>query len=168
MRPTQEHQVGHRRPLRIAQDRRPAGAEVAREHDDPSLGTRGDRQFDARRAEDMPRLEEPGADPGSHRRALPVTQPPSARLHLLHVAGSEQRRERCQTLAAPTPVLLEKIGLPDALQVGQQQRREIERGRGRVDMATEAVRRQQRQTARVVDVRMGQDDGGERLRVHRA
>ena len=131
----------------------------------PVVAALGDPEVDRRGAQDVPGLDE------LEREMLPEVGDPAvghADHQLLHRDRVGQVVERLALragLAAPLEVFV--VLLLDVRRVGQHDRAEVARGGRGVDRPVEAVPHQQRQAARVVDVRVAQHHAVEPARVER-
>ena len=150
--------------MRVANDRQAPAADVAGEHEAALRTALGALEHDRRRAEDVTGLDERGANARRDVERRVVAESPI--IWLMTLATSRRIVQRRGDGPIPAGEEL-RVLLLDVRRVGEHDRAEIvRRGRG-VDRSVEAVPREHRQTARVIDVRVRQHDGVQLLEVER-
>jgi hypothetical protein len=151
--------IGVRRRVRVAQDGPADIAEIAREQHAAPPARFLEFQQDAGRTEDVPGVEEGRTDARRDLERLPVTRDAAEVVqHGERIQDRIQRGDRVRVLAA-APGAMRAAARFFLLQVGgvlHHQARQLARGGGRHDLAAEPAPGQQRQTAAVIQVGMGE------------
>ena len=151
---------------RVAQDGQVLAAEVAREDQAARGAAVGDVEVDLRRAEDVAGLDERGGEAGQGRERLIVGDGDEAAQRLDGVVLVVDRFDRLP-VGIVLVLAVEVLGVAhlDARGVAQHVHAEVARGGRAVDAPLEPRLDERRQRARVVDVRVREDDrvGGDGL-----
>ena len=157
------------RHLGVAQDRQVVAPEIAGEGEAQGLPLVLDVEHDDRAAQHVPRVEERQRDARRDGLSAVIGQADDLSQRLCHVRLAVKRLDGLEPGLAAFDQAgdVTRVGFLDHRRVEQHRRREIARRGRRVDGPVEAVAAQQRQRARVVDVRVRQHHRVERPPVDR-
>ena len=153
--------------LRVAQERRVALPEVAREEQAAALAPLVVVERDGRRPEDVPGVVEGGAQAGDDLARLAVGQRPEERHRVRHVLEVVEQLEGLLALLAARLVHVLHVARLEERAVAQHHFAQVARGGRGVDRAAVAGLHERRDAAAVVDVRVGEDDRVDLLRRER-
>jgi hypothetical protein len=154
-----DHDVRVPEGRRVAEERSPAGPQVAREDHRPRPAVLLHGQLDAGRAQDVPGVDEARGDAGCDVDGRVVGDRPEQPPQTLDVLLAVQRLERGLARLLPASVLAQEVALLQADGVPHDHPPQVERRLGAEDRPGVAALGEEREPADVVEVGVAHEDG---------